>query len=98
MTVHSADREEWKFSTHRPPAVHRTAELVASRSVSRQHPDTLSAATIRNVMMDLADEGFLEQPHASAGRIPTAKAFSSYVQALPFRKASFSEVQQMRVN
>ena len=74
-----------------------TGEPVASRSVSRQHPDTLSAATIRNVMMDLADEGFLEQPHASAGRIPTAKAFSSYVQALPFRKASFFEVQQMRV-
>jgi heat-inducible transcriptional repressor len=47
-------------------------------------------------MMDLADEGFLEQPHTSSGRIPTAKAFASYVQALPFRRASFAEVQQMR--
>ena len=74
-----------------------TGEPVASRSVSRQHPDTLSAATIRNVMMDLAEEGFLEQPHASSGRVPTAKAFSSYVQSLPVRKASFSEVQLMRV-
>jgi heat-inducible transcriptional repressor len=73
-----------------------TGEPVASRSVSKQQLGTLSAATIRNVMMDLADEGYLEQPHASAGRVPTAKAFALYVQSLPFRKAPFSEVQQVR--
>ena len=95
--THSADRRRVEILHSIVRSFIETGEPVASRSVSRQHPDTLSPATIRNVMMDLADEGFLEQPHASAGRIPTAKAFSSYVRALPFRKASFSEVQQMRV-
>ena len=95
--THSADRRRTEILHSIVRSFIETGEPVASRSVSRQHPDTLSPATIRNVMMDLADDGFLEQPHASAGRIPTAKAFASYVQSLPFRKASFSEVQQMRV-
>src|SRR5260221_12480921 len=95
--THSADRRRMEVLHSIVRSFIETGEPVASRSVSRQHPDTLSPATIRNVMMDLAEEGFLEQPHASAGRIPTAKAFTAYVQALPFRKASFSEVQLMRV-
>ena len=45
----------------------------------------LSAATIRNVMADLAEAGLLEQPHTSAGRIPTAKAFRFYVEQLSGR-------------
>ena len=95
--THSADRRRMEILHSIVRSFIETGEPVASRSVSKQHPDTLSPATIRNVMMDLADEGFLEQPHASAGRIPTAKAFVSYVHGLPFRKASFSEVQQIRV-
>src|SRR4051794_24582092 len=94
---HSADRRRTEILHSIVRSFIETGEPVASRSVSRQHPDTLSPATIRNVMMDLADDGFLEQPHTSSGRVPTAKAFSSYVQSLPFRKASFAEVQQMRV-
>ncbi|HWZ45642.1 MAG TPA: heat-inducible transcriptional repressor HrcA [Candidatus Saccharimonadales bacterium] len=56
-----------------------TGEPVGSRTLSRQHKDGLSPATIRNVMADLVDTGFLEQPHTSAGRIPTAQAYRYYV-------------------
>ena len=57
-------------------------EPVASRDIARQRRDGLSAATVRNVMADLCDEGFLSQPHTSAGRVPTEKAFRSYIQSL----------------
>ncbi|HEV2991241.1 MAG TPA: heat-inducible transcriptional repressor HrcA [Candidatus Angelobacter sp.] len=56
-----------------------TGEPVGSRTLSRHHKDGLSPATIRNVMADLADAGYLEQPHTSAGRVPTAEAFRYYV-------------------
>jgi heat-inducible transcriptional repressor len=56
-----------------------TGEPVGSRTLSRQNKDGLSPATIRNVMADLVDTGFLEQPHTSAGRIPTAQAYRYYV-------------------
>lgn len=56
-----------------------TGEPIGSRTLSRQNKDGLSPATIRNVMADLSDSGFLEQPHTSAGRIPTAQAYRYYV-------------------
>ena len=59
-----------------------TGEPVGSRTVSRLRKDALSPATIRNAMADLADEGYLSQPHTSAGRVPTEKAFRVYVQSL----------------
>jgi heat-inducible transcriptional repressor len=59
-----------------------TGEPVGSRTISRDRHDALSPATIRNVMADLADEGYLSQPHTSAGRIPTEKAFRFYVSSL----------------
>jgi len=55
---------------------------VGSRTLARASREGLSAATIRNVMADLADAGFLEQPHASAGRVPTAEAYRYYVEQL----------------
>ncbi len=48
-----------------------TGEPVGSRTLSRMRHLSLSPATIRNVMADLADDGYLAQPHTSAGRIPT---------------------------
>jgi heat-inducible transcriptional repressor len=57
----------------------QTGEPVASRTVSRQHPEHLSPASIRNIMMELEEEGYLEQPHTSAGRVPTDKAYRYYV-------------------
>src|SRR5580700_9874929 len=59
-----------------------SGEPVGSRTVARASREGLSAATIRNVMADLADAGFLEQPHASAGRVPTAEAYRYYVEQL----------------
>jgi len=59
-----------------------TGEPVASRTLSRISHDQLSAATIRNVMAELADCGYLDQPHTSAGRVPTSAAFRFYVDQL----------------
>ena len=59
-----------------------TGEPVGSRILSRGSREGLSPATIRNVMADLADAGYLEQPHTSAGRVPSAAAFRYYVEQL----------------
>lgn len=57
----------------------QTAEPVGSRTVSRMYPQGLSPATIRNVMADLEEMGYIQQPHTSAGRIPTARGYRYYV-------------------
>jgi heat-inducible transcriptional repressor len=59
-----------------------SGEPVGSRTLARASREGLSPATIRNVMADLAEAGFLEQPHASAGRVPTAEAYRYYVEQL----------------
>ncbi len=59
-----------------------TGEPVGSRVLSRASREGLSAATIRNVMADLVDAGYLEQPHTSAGRVPSAAAYRYYVEQL----------------
>jgi heat-inducible transcriptional repressor len=59
-----------------------TGEPVGSRTISKLGRSQLSPASIRNVMADLADEGFLSQPHTSAGRIPTEKAFRFFASSL----------------
>ncbi|MBI4384398.1 MAG: heat-inducible transcription repressor HrcA [Nitrospinae bacterium] len=56
-----------------------TAEPVGSRAIAKKHFENLSPATIRNVMSDLEDLGYLRQPHASAGRIPTDKGYRYFV-------------------
>jgi heat-inducible transcriptional repressor len=55
-------------------------EPVASRIIARKYP--MSAASIRNIMGDLLEAGYLVQPHTSAGRIPTERAYGSYVKTL----------------
>lgn len=57
----------------------QSAEPVGSRTVSRMYSAGLSPASIRNVMADLEEMGFIQQPHTSAGRIPTAKGYRYYV-------------------
>jgi heat-inducible transcriptional repressor len=57
-----------------------TGEPVASRTIARKYP--MSAASIRNMMADLLAEGYLSQPHTSAGRVPTERAYQSYVRTL----------------
>jgi len=59
-----------------------SAEPVGSRTIARKYDLELSPATIRNEMSDLELLGYLEQPHTSAGRIPSAQAYRFYVDAL----------------
>jgi heat-inducible transcriptional repressor len=61
-----------------------TGEPVASQTLARHfgNKEGMSPATIRNVMAALGDQGLLEQPHTSAGRVPTAQAFRIYVEQL----------------
>ncbi|HET7186019.1 MAG TPA: heat-inducible transcriptional repressor HrcA [Terriglobales bacterium] len=59
-----------------------TGEPIGSRTLARINREGLSPATIRNVMSDLCDAGFLDQPHTSAGRVPTADAYRYYVDQL----------------
>src|ERR1700674_3842809 len=64
-----------------------TGEPVGSRTLARSNREGLSPATIRNVMADLADSGFLEQPHTSAGRVPSAQAYRYYVDQMSGKAA-----------
>ncbi|MGB7132224.1 MAG: heat-inducible transcriptional repressor HrcA [Candidatus Sulfotelmatobacter sp.] len=59
-----------------------TGEPVGSRTLARSNREGLSPATIRNVMADLSDAGFLEQTHTSSGRIPTPEAYRYYVEQI----------------
>ena len=60
---------------------------VGSRAVTKKFPIGLSPATIRNIMSDLEDMGFLRQPHTSAGRVPTDSGYRFYVDALSAEKS-----------
>ncbi len=59
-----------------------TANPVGSRNIAKKGDLNLSPATIRNIMADLEDAGFLDHPHTSAGRIPTDKGYRIYVDSL----------------
>ena len=59
-----------------------TGEPVGSRTISRISHEGISAATVRNIMADLEEAGYLYQPHTSAGRIPTDKGYRFYVDSL----------------
>jgi heat-inducible transcriptional repressor len=71
-----------------------TGEPVGSRGLSRANSEGLSPASIRNVMSDLTESGYLEQPHTSAGRVPTAEAYRYYVTQIANRSRSISDVDQ----
>jgi len=73
-----------------------TGEPVASRTIARGRRDALSAATVRNTMADLADAGYLSQPHTSAGRLPTDKAFKLYVKSLVAGRVALAESERLR--
>ena len=60
----------------------RTAEPVGSKAITELPDMKYSSATIRNEMADLTDMGYLEQPHTSAGRIPSAAGYRLYVDEL----------------
>jgi len=59
-----------------------TGEPVSSRAITKRFEEPLSTATIRSVMADLEDGGYLYQPHTSAGRVPTAAAYRFFAQEI----------------
>ncbi|MDF2986729.1 MAG: heat shock repressor HrcA [Eubacterium sp.] len=74
-----------------------TAEPVGSRTIAKKHELGLSSATIRNEMADLEDMGFLEQPHTSAGRVPSDKGYRLYVdQLMKINDLSAADIEKIR--
>lgn len=75
-----------------------TGEPVGSQTLARQfgNQDGMSAATIRNTMAALGEAGLLEQPHTSAGRVPTARAFRFYVEQLAVAPRALGLTQERR--
>src|SRR5664280_742162 len=59
-----------------------TANPVGSRNITKRYDIGFSPATVRNIMSDLEDSGFIDHPHTSAGRIPTDKGYRFYVDTL----------------
>jgi len=72
-----------------------TAQPVGSRTLTRS-TISLSPASVRNVMAELEELGYLRSPHTSAGRVPTEKAYRYYVDAL-LRVNSLDRVSQDRI-
>jgi heat-inducible transcriptional repressor len=73
----------------------QTAEAVGSRTLSRKTGIGLSPATIRNIMRDLEELGYLSQPHVSAGRVPTERGFRYYVDSIINVRDILPEERQM---
>ena len=72
----------------------QSGEPVGSKTVVEKLDNAVSSATIRNEMAELSSMGFLEQPHTSAGRIPTAQAFRLYIDKLMKRRRLAEEAQR----
>jgi heat-inducible transcriptional repressor len=73
-----------------------TGEPIGSRTISGRRRDALSPASIRNAMAELAEAGYLSQPHTSAGRVPTEKAFRYYVRSLTVKRVAGAEAERLR--
>src|SRR6266849_2442068 len=67
-----------------------TGEAISSRSLARSGRFGLSTASLRNVMADLEDAGYLAQPHTSAGRVPTDRGYRFFIDHL-MRSRSLSQ-------
>lgn len=70
-------------------------EPVGSRYIMKKYGFEVCSATIRNIMSDLEDSGYLFQPHTSAGRVPTDKAYRFYVNYI-FERGLFSESEEIK--
>lgn len=73
-----------------------TASPVGSRTISKRADFNLSSATIRNEMSDLEELGYLEQPHTSAGRVPSNKAYRLYVNQI-MQRAQLNEAERRAI-
>lgn len=76
-----------------------TAEPVGSALVARKLRSSLSSATIRHIMVELEEAGLLEQPHTSAGRVPTERGYRFYVDSVmsvrPLATGALRELEQL---
>jgi heat-inducible transcriptional repressor len=72
-----------------------TAEPVGSRTIAKKYRLGVSPATIRNEMADLEEQGYIEQPHTSAGRIPSQQGYRYYVDYLMQRKELSAEQEDL---
>jgi heat-inducible transcriptional repressor len=76
-----------------------SAEPVGSHQLAARHPLGVRAAMVRNLMAELEQAGFLSQPHTSAGRVPTDKAFRYYVDHLePSSPIAFQDRTQIELH
>lgn len=75
----------------------RTGEPVGSKMICERLGNTVSSATIRNEMADLAERGLLEQPHTSAGRVPTGAGYRMYIGSR-MEKAALSAKDQQTID
>ena len=74
-----------------------SAEPVSSKFIAEAMGGSVSSATIRNELADLVELGYLEQPHTSAGRIPSAKGYRLFVNEL-MEKTSVSHEEAEEIN
>lgn len=75
----------------------RTGEPVGSKMIRELMGNTVSSATIRNEMADLADRGLLDQPHTSAGRVPTDRGYRMYLTSR-MEKTPLSREERMSID
>ncbi|MGH7865695.1 MAG: hypothetical protein ACREQB_11945 [Candidatus Binataceae bacterium] len=76
-----------------------TAQPVGSHQLVAHHTLGVRAAMVRNLMSELEQAGYLEQPHTSAGRVPTEKAFRYYVDNLmTARRIGFDDRSQIELH
>ena len=75
----------------------RTAEPVGSKTIAARMGGSVSSATIRNELADLVELGYLEQPHTSAGRVPSPKGYRLYVNEL-MEQQRLSVAETERIN
>ena len=73
-----------------------TGEPVGSRTIAKKYDLGVGSATIRNEMADLEEMGYLEQPHTSAGRIPSSKGYRLYVDKL-MERPKLSRDEELRI-
>ena len=75
-----------------------TAEPVGSNQIASRHHLGIKSAMVRNMMSELEDAGFLSQPHTSAGRVPTDKAFRYFVDHLSGARIGFEDRSQIELH
>ena len=74
-----------------------SAEPVGSKAIAQEMGGSVSSATVRNELAELSDLGYLEQPHTSAGRVPSPKGYRLYVNELMERR-EVSEAEAEEIN